>query len=96
MLSTASEYLLSNRSLRADEAHCPALFDNLCWPQTGANQSITVSCSPLAMQGVDATSESLGSVLIEMVHRESCRISHPALSVIGQVGQCLVSALRVS
>lgn len=35
---------------------CPAIFDNLCWPQTPANQSVTISCSPLAMQGVDATS----------------------------------------
>ena len=96
MLSTASEYLPFNRSLRTDEAHCPAVFDNLCWPQTVANESITVSCSPLSMQGVDATSKSLGSVLIEMVRRESCRISHPTLSVIGKVGQCLVPALRVS
>jgi len=34
---------------------CPAIFDNLCWPQTSVNQSVTVSCSPLAMQGVDAS-----------------------------------------
>ena len=35
---------------------CPTIFDNLCWPETLANQSVSISCSNLAMQGVDATS----------------------------------------
>ncbi len=55
MSSIANESLLSNNSLN-NELYCPALFDNLCWPQTPANQSITISCSPLAMQGVDLSS----------------------------------------
>jgi hypothetical protein len=55
MLSTVNQSLLSNNSLN-NELYCPTLFDNLCWPQTRANQSITISCSPLAMQGVDTSS----------------------------------------
>jgi hypothetical protein len=55
MLSIANKSLLSNNSL-PNELFCPAIFDNLCWPQTRANHSITTSCSPLALQGVDASS----------------------------------------
>ncbi len=55
MLSTESLSLLSNNSLN-NELYCPAVFDNLCWPQTRANHSVTISCSPLAMQGVDSAS----------------------------------------
>ena len=55
MLSISNQSLLSNNSL-INELYCPALFDNLCWPQTRANTSVTISCAPLAMQGVDASS----------------------------------------
>lgn len=55
MLSMANKSLLSNNSLN-NELYCPAVYDNLCWPQTPANHSVTTSCSPLAMQGVDSSS----------------------------------------
>jgi len=60
LLSVTNQSLLSNLSNLSNnslnnELYCPALFDNLCWPQTRANHSVTVSCSPLAMQGVDST-----------------------------------------
>lgn len=46
--------LILNSSL-TEQIFCPAIFDYLCWPQTPANQSATISCSSLVMQGVDAT-----------------------------------------
>lgn len=55
MLSIANQSLLSNNSFN-NELYCPSVFDNLCWPQTRANQSVTISCSPLALQGVDSSS----------------------------------------
>jgi hypothetical protein len=55
MLSIENQTLLSNNSFN-NELYCPALFDNLCWPKTRANHSVTISCSPLAMQGVDSMS----------------------------------------
>ncbi|CAF1028161.1 unnamed protein product [Rotaria sordida] len=54
MLSSTSQSLLSNNSLN-DELYCPTVFENLCWPQTLANHSITISCSLLAMPGVDSS-----------------------------------------
>ncbi|CAF4206956.1 unnamed protein product [Rotaria socialis] len=55
MYSSANQTLLLNSSLDDDELYCSALFDNLCWPKTRANQSITISCSSLASQGVDSS-----------------------------------------
>ncbi|CAF3993840.1 unnamed protein product [Adineta steineri] len=54
MLSIENKSLLTNNSIE-NELYCSALFDNLCWPQTPANHSVTISCSTLAMQGVDSS-----------------------------------------
>ncbi len=66
MLSTVNQSLLYNNSLN-NELYCPTLFDNLCWPQTRANQSITISCSPLAMQGVDTSSKYFRDFILKKI-----------------------------
>ncbi|CAF1124928.1 unnamed protein product [Adineta ricciae] len=40
-------------SIEDESLYCLPLFDNLCWPQTPANDSVTMPCASLAMGGVD-------------------------------------------
>ncbi|CAF0944560.1 unnamed protein product [Adineta ricciae] len=40
-------------SIEDESLYCPPLLDNLCWPQTLANDSVTMPCASLAMGGVD-------------------------------------------
>jgi hypothetical protein len=84
MLSIANKSLLSNNSL-SDELFCPALFDNLCWPQTHANHSVTISCSPLMMQGVDSTSYYFAKYFLENLLFNFYRISHTTVSSVGKM-----------
>jgi hypothetical protein len=96
LLSITNQSLLSNLSNLSNnslnnELYCPALFDNLCWPQTRANHSVTVSCSPLAMQGVDSTSLYFKKKFFyRKFFFDLYRISYSTLSSVGKLVTCFI------